>query len=429
MADDLILPVPEILSAVYMVPTSGDGESAKKRVQAALHAQVPAPLGTAAAKMLDVGAVRMASITEIPPLPADLQRHLGVSADLLRRVVGADRYLAFSVSWKPGWPPVHEAIARACAGALAAEIGEPLVDTFLPQVLTAGEAIASLPDARSQVQLSKWVLVIQSAGDHGLWVTTKGMTRFGLPELQVDNVPPQCGNPVANLVTGIAGRLLDLWLDALRTRGDSAFARIPSIFEVSEADVAEANLAEPRGGGRVLVRLAFDPASDDETDSFLTVQPPDDYHDSAGEYFAYACAEMFGAPTPDVRYLPKGEAMDLAIGKARETLPAVRTRFLEGGIPPEARLMIKYQLEGSGGTEYPWVYVNSWKEAGTVLGNSASDAVYDLQTRTGRPVVVRADTIVDWGIWVDGQGIIEGGFTHTLVLGCSQDGTSEQLFV
>lgn len=428
MADDLILPVPELLSAAYLVPTSLDGEAAKTRTRAALRARVPDPLCTAARKMLDVGAVHSVSMSRVPPLPAEFQRHLGVPTELVRRIAGAERFLAFSASWKPGWPPVHESVARACAGALATELGVPLVDTFVPKVLSADKAIASLPDARSWLKLSDWVLVLQSAGDSGLWTTTKGMGRFGLPELQVDNVPPQYGNPWVKLTTGIAGRLLDLWLDALRARGDSAFALVPSTFEVSEADVANAYQMEPEGGGRAQVRLALDPATDDQADSFLTIQPPDVYPGSAAEYFVDACTEVFGAALADIRYLPKTEAMDLAIRNAREMLPSVRTRFLEGDIPLQARLMVKYRVEAPDAAEYPWAYVNSWKDVGTVLGSSASDAIYDEQIRAGRPVVVNADTIVDWGIWIEGQGIVEGGFTDTLVLGHGQCDGSEQLF-
>ena len=428
MADDLILSVPELLSATYLVPTSLDGEAAKSRVQAALGAHVLAPLGTVARKMLDVGAVHLVSMSQVPQLPAEFQRHLGVPADLLRQVADADRFLAVNVSWEPGWPPVHESVARACAGACAVELGVPVVDAFVPKVLAPDDAITSLPDTRYRLKLSQWVLVLQSAGDHGLWTTTKGMARFGLPELQVENVPPQYGNSWVKLTTGIAGRLLDLWLNALRERGESAFARIPSTFVVSESDVAEAYHVEAEGQGQAPVRLAFDPATDDQTDSFLTIRPPDDYPGSAGEYFASVCAEVFGATPADIRYLPKTEEMDLAIRKALETLPTARSRFLEGGLAAEARLMVKYRLEATDGTEYPWVYVNSWKDAGTVLGNAASDAIYDLQTRAGRPVVVDADTIVDWGIWAEGQGIIEGGYTNAVVLGHRQN-RSEKLFV
>lgn len=418
MAENLILPVPELLSAVYLVPAALDGADAKKRTQAALPTWVLGPVGTAARKMLEAGAIRVAAVpsSAIPSVPAELQEHLGVAPELVRIVTNADQFAAFSVTWPPGWPPVHESVGRAGAAALAADLGVPLVDTFVPMVLVPGPAIASLPDAAAQIKLSDWVLVFQSAGHQGLWMTTKGMGRFGLPELQLLNVPPQYGDLLTSLIRGIAARLLDLWLDVLRARDGSAFAHIPGKFEVGEADVASAYNVGPHGGGSVPVRLIMDPATDDRTDSFLTIQPPDDYPASAGEYFAYACAEVFGDPGQEVRYLSPTEAMDQAMKVAHATLPSIRTRFLEGDLPLGTRLMVKHALKTSDGTEYPWAYVNSWTDPATVLGSSAGDAVHHLHVRAGRPVVIDADAIVDWAIWIDGQGIVEGGMTNTVAL-------------
>lgn len=424
MAEDLVLPVPDLLSAAYVVPTTLAGDAAKARIDAALEGRVAEPLAPIARKLLDAGAARLISMDSVPALPTDFQRYLGVPAELVERLNAADKSLAISVRWTPDWPPIHEWAARACAAALADDLRVPLVDTFVPQVLAAGTALASVPGHPPQHKLSEWVLVFQSAGNHGLWMTTKGMGRFGLPELQVRNVPPQYGNPWTRLLSGSASNLLRLWMSALRDRGDSSFARIPAAFEVGESDVAEAYRAEAAGDGRVPVRLTFDPAPDDGADSLLTIQPPDDYPGSAGEYFAYACAQVFGAAEQDIRYVPKTDAMEQAIRKALETLPAARTRFLEGVIPPHARLMIKYRLQATDGSEYPWAYVNSWKDPATVLGSSASDALHDPKVRVGRPVVVNADTIVDWGIWIDGQGIIEGGFTNAVVLGSGVSGDS-----
>jgi hypothetical protein len=425
MAEDLVLPVPRLLSATYVVPTGLQGDHAKARILAALGQRVADPLGAAVGKVLDAGVARLVSMPAAPPLPAGFQRYLGVPADVVDRVNSADRSLAVSVTWTPGWPPMHEWAARACAAALAGDLGEPLVDTFVPQVLTAGKALASLPGDPPRMKLSDWVLVFQSAGDHGLWTTTKGMGRFGLPELQSRNLPPQYAGPWTQLMTGIASRLFRVWTSALRDRGEPPpFAQIPATIEVSASDVAEAYRAEASdsGGGQVPVRLAFDPAASDETDSFLTIQPPDDYPRPAGEYFAHACAQVFGTQEQEIRYVPGTDAMEQAMRQARQTLSSARARFLKGSGRLNARLMIKYRLQAPGGSEYPWAYVNSWKDPATVLCSSASDALHDPAVRTGSPVAVSAETIVDWAIWIDGQGITEGGFTNDVTLNQGETG-------
>jgi hypothetical protein len=76
---------------------------------------------------------------------------------------------------------MHESVARACAAALAAEMNVPIVDSFIPKVLAAEPAIAALPSADYKVRLADWVLVFQSAESLGLWMTTKGLGRFGQP--------------------------------------------------------------------------------------------------------------------------------------------------------------------------------------------------------------------------------------------------------
>lgn len=418
MADDLLLPVPELLHATYLVPTDIGNTEAKRRSQTALPVQVPSPVGAAAGKMLAAGAVRVASLpsSALPPMPAEFQEHLGVDYGLVQAIVTARRFVSFSVTWPPGWPPVHEAVGRACAAALASELSVPLVDSFIPKVVAPGAAISALPDAESNLRLSDWVLVFQSAGHNGLWLTTKGIGRFGLPELQVFNVPPQLGGAWTDLLLGVCGRLLDLWLDGLRMRNGSGFVHVPGVLAVGEDDVADAYRAESRGGRSVPVRLVFDPASDGTADSFLTIQPPDDFRASAGEYLAYACGEVFGDLARDVRYLPPADDMEQAIQSARAALWSARGRFINGELPSGALLMVKHTVKTPHGTEHPWAYVNSWNDPAAILGNSAADAVHDPRVHAGRPVVIGAETVIDWAVWVDGQGIVEGGSTNTVAL-------------
>lgn len=220
-----------------------------------------------------------------------------------------------------------------------------VVDTFVPQILSPERCFLTLPANDSQFRLSQWLLVFQSTSSTGTWLTTKGLGRFGLPELQVMNVPPQYGEPWNSLMNGIARRALIVWLDALRARGDAAFAEISAPVTVSESDVARAHAAEPRGGGSARLRLAFDPASEVGLESFLTIRPP--------------------------------ERMEKATATARSQLPAVRQRFIAGEIPLRARLMVKHRIvatDGSESSEYPWAYVTSWADPAKVLGNSAGDA-------------------------------------------------------
>src|ERR1700745_1703995 len=121
-------------------------------------------------------------------------------------------------------------------------------------------------------------------GAAGLGLTTRGLGRFGLPELQVRNVPPQLGRAWTHVLNGVASRLLGTWLHALRDQAGLAFAQLPELLEVREDDIAGPYDTPGASGPAVAVRLTFDPSPQDGADSFVSIQPPDDYSASAGEF-------------------------------------------------------------------------------------------------------------------------------------------------
>jgi len=425
VAENLILPVPELMSAVYLVPLSVSAQAAKDRAAAGLSARVATPVGVAVRMMLDAGAVtiHVRSSSSLPPVPAPLQEHLGVAAELVRAIAEASEFVVVRASCPPGWPPMHEWAGRACAAVLASQAGVPLVDMGTRKVLAADAALRTLPGAADgKFRLADWMGVFSSAGIGGLWLTTKGLGRFGLPELQVRNVPPQLGQAWTRVLTGLALSLLGTWLTALRARAEPAFAQLPAVLEVREADIARAYDAPVTEGLAVPVRLTFDPSPQDSADSFLSVQPPDDYPASAGEFLAGVCAALFGQHELQIRYLAPSDELERAMRAAREGLPAVRGRFLAGDLPPQAQLMIKHEISVPGRAEYPWAYVTSWADPARVLANSAGEATLDPGIRAGRPIVIAAETIIDWAIWIDGKGIIEGGQTNVIAQGHATHG-------
>jgi len=295
------------MSALYLVPLSVSAQAAKDRATAGLSARIDSPVGVAARMMLDAGAVTVHAVSSssLPPVPGPLQQYLGVAQELVRAVAEASEFVVVRASCPPGWPPMHEWAGRACAAALADQAGVPLVDTCTPKILAADAALRTLPGTEDAgFRLADWMLVFSSAGIGGLRMTTKGLGRFGLPELQVRNVPPQLGQAWTRVLTGLASSLLGIWLNALRDRAESAFAQLPAVLEVREADIARAHDAPVTEGPAVAVRLTFDPSPQDSADSFLSVQPPDDYPASAGEFLASVCAAMFGLREPEIRYQP-----------------------------------------------------------------------------------------------------------------------------
>ena len=155
MAEDLILPVPRLMSAVYLVPVALSAAAARDRAAAGLDARVASPVGVAARMMLDAGTVTAAAVpsSSLPPFGVGLREHPGADPELARVVAAAGEFVMIRAVSSPGWPPMHEWAGRACAAVLAAQAAVPLVDTATPQVLTADAALRTLPaaeDARSR---------------------------------------------------------------------------------------------------------------------------------------------------------------------------------------------------------------------------------------------------------------------------------------
>ena len=149
MAEDLIIPVPRLMSAVYLVPVALSAQVAQARVAAGLDARLASPVGVAARMMLDAGTVTVTAVpsSSLPPFGVRLQEYPEVDPELVRVVSAAGEFVMIRAVSSPGWPPMHEWAGRACAAVVAAEAAVPLVDTATPQVLTADAALRTLPAA------------------------------------------------------------------------------------------------------------------------------------------------------------------------------------------------------------------------------------------------------------------------------------------
>lgn len=322
----------------------------------------------------------------------------------------------------PGWPPLHELSARTLAAVLARSSGGPIVDMSITKALSAEDALASIPEGTDLPRVADWVMVLQSAGERGMWMTTKGLSRFGLPELEVEDLPPQAVEAWTSILTGIALGLVRRFSQAIRPDGASpttvAFVELDRLHEVRLADLAAAYAADPpEEDAQAWVQLEPRPQSDPDADSFLAVSPPDAFSRSRAEFFIDVAADLLGHDAAEVRYVAPTDEMDAAMATAISCLDVARARFLAGEFQARTLLMVKWQLDHADGTEYPWAFVTDWSDVGVLQANSASDADHDPSVRVGRPLRLRREAVVDWGVWVDGEGLIEGGWTNALLEG------------
>jgi hypothetical protein len=416
-AVEIVLSVPETVVATYVVATDRPPADPAAAARAAAE-RIEGPLRDAVLGMLDgpLMSVTVATIAEAPPLPIEHLRIFGAPPERLRAVLSATHLVVCQAVFGAGWPPAHEWHARAVAAGIAADTGGTLVDLFTPQVLDPDAALASLPGPDGRTALSRWVVVPQSAGDRGLWMTTRGLGRFGLPELQVNDVPPTLARAWTSALTGIARALVVRWAQAVERANGEAFVRIAKELTVTAGDAVRAygDIPGPEAEARsTLIQLRLDL----DEDSILTVVPPDEFSYSAGEFLAGVVGDLFGAQSTTVQYAPDDARMQAAVATAREALPEARRRFQAGEFGPERHLIVKHRLTRGDATELIWSTVTTWPDPRRLHGVSMSDAEIDPGMRTGRPTMVREPEIVDWGVWVDGEGIVEGGWTNRVLTG------------
>jgi hypothetical protein len=433
--DFLPIPVPESLTATYLVPVSAPVATTPEQAVAALAGRLPEPVHDLVRQMLDgpLVTVDRHPVGQFPRLPPDLLAAFGATDEQLTRLSAALEFVVVEAGFRPGWPPAHEWAARAVAAAIAQSAGVDVIDAFGLQVLDPAAALRSLPDDEGRIRLVEWVLVPYSSDDGGHWFTTKGLRRFGLLELQARQLPPELTRQWGAVMTGAARRLLRSWLDGLTDAEPPAFVKLPAQLSVSAQDVALAygRTPEPEQTGSAMLALELDPATDPDADSFLTLVPPPNFHGPSGRHYAAVCAAVLGTgtgppaatrmrpaaggppdePAGDPEHGPAGAAMARAVETARTALPAIRERFLAGRLPSGAQLLVKYGLPGGGNREFVWASVTSWASPGRIVAASASDAASDPAVRVGQPVVVDAADVVDWAL-LDGDSVIEGGWTQ-----------------
>ena len=428
---ELVLPVPKTVSATYIVPVPAPISTVEARRQAgqAVEARLTGPLRTLTTKWLAQGAVKVAVEVAGTPPPGLLDKpHFG-TREQRAFLARARTFVQFSATQRASLIGVQEWKARGPAAALAAGLGAPVLDPRALQVLTAEEALAGVPDTALTMPAStsddvtvclafKPLVRVDDVDHLGvIAVMTDGMRRFGLPELRMGPASPDLREELATLLNGVAFRL---WSDLLARAQETPkavgllnlprFLRVPAQMEIHRRDLDRANGVPNLGGMYATIGLEVDPAPNENPGDWLTVCPPADWDMSWEDFVADTCHAMFGFEKPHWHYIPEFGALLDALAKATKSLPEARSRFLHGDLPAGGQLMVRYETVD---TELRWAKVDSWEDAEHAV---VRDIGRELTSgmRPGPLVAIESREIADWGIWVDGRGVIEGARTEGL---------------
>jgi hypothetical protein len=287
VSEPVVLPVPEHLLAVYAVAT-----------------ELPPDPGDSELGSLDAHVTVKSYPADRAPLPpVGLLRAMGTSPQVADKIAGSAAITMVQATSDASWPPVHELVARNLAMRIAGDHDGVVIDLRSPVALETSEP-DDLETAIDTFRLVDWVRVPSSPDPDRpgtVWTTTKGLTRFGPPELQVFGVPEHLMGGWVAVLSGISYLLLQEQWQAVEASPAIALREIPREHRLTLRDVALAYSDQARDSSDpgldvgATFSIELDPAVDEGVDSFLTVVPPEDYSGELAAWPAQVVSTVFSA--------------------------------------------------------------------------------------------------------------------------------------
>jgi hypothetical protein len=196
---DLEIPVPECVTACYVVPLTKpmSDNAVRKLIIKAVRSRLGDPLTDLVINLVRDGH------TEIRVLNQESGRSLSPVPETddpdARALLRAGAYVVITITDRPSLGAMQELITRATAGSLAAHIGAPLFNAESEEISDPGDALAALPGTvnataggiRIRVNLNHWVTFDGFEHDGSYVVASDGMRRYGLPDLMMCDPQPK----------------------------------------------------------------------------------------------------------------------------------------------------------------------------------------------------------------------------------------------
>ena len=374
---------------------------------------------------------------DVPPPPDGLLRAYNPGETEERRYREATHAVVIEAHDLLLPPRVGLWAALAAARALASSLtGAVILDPEYPRLLPLNVANEPLP-AEGHIRVVDHILIPYSTDPKTglLWMTTKGMSRFGLPDLELKDVPPNLAPSLMPVINGVAQHLVESAMNHAQEVGPSGgFERVSVLpmkaeFPFTMDDIRRAYARSEEEAERMAEEDAETDAESDaigETQFRLEVvggsrrQPPlvrllpsqetgADTSES-GVWLNSLLGDLFGSD-PELAMVETGdEQMEAAHEQALNELPLVRARF-QAGFQSGEVLHIKHGFPTTGDNhEYMWIAVTGWKD-GRIRGRLANDPQYRRDLRAGQSVEIGEEEVYDWLI-VHTDGRTEGAYTN-----------------
>ena len=460
-------PTPTVGFAVYFHHSGApselpDADQCQAIAEAWLQTHTREPLRSALFAFLREGMVTFAVRergNRVPDPPDDMVRAYNPGETEERRYRNAT-HIVFIATTDLAAPPRAGfwAVVGAARALCESLPGSVILDPEFPRLLPlTGDEPDEIP-ATGDIHIVRHIVLPYSHdGQNGLlWMTTKGMSRFGLPDLEIRDVPPNLAQSLMPVLNGMAQKLMaasaqfatpsDIDEENEDELPEELFLQgfpCPAEVRLSVADIARAYGDAPNEtsenendwGKSSLVRLTVSRQRGGEGTFVRLVPPRVENSDKAtppGVWLNQVLGDLFESEPHLAAVDHSDEAMQAAHNEAVSQLGQVRARFGAGFHRGEV-LHVKYGFptdepsaeddapdaeidftEDDGGHEYMWIAVTSWSEGGRVRGLLANDPQYRRDLQAGQNVEISEEDIYDWMI-VYPDGRHEGAFTNAVL--------------
>ncbi|HEY2250350.1 MAG TPA: DUF2314 domain-containing protein [Planctomycetaceae bacterium] len=314
---------------------------------------------------------------------------------------------------RTGWPLAHH-LARLAAR----ETGGLILDQRSERWWSVDRWAGIDPDP-GQGAIGDWIAIHDVAGSSGpSQMHTHGMLHFGLPDLELVDVPRFHRAGAAKLINAACLKLITKTMsnpdairvgDELTITGDDVRRAMHSMEDVTEEPHEQWELAD----GRACVRLVpGDPQAALVENRLLRILPAARY--GRGTEALSSCLLDLFPQEDQVCDVADQDAMQSAHRRALATLASERERF-HRGLRPGERLAVKVRFPygGQGANEYMWVEVQFWNGEGpqaTIEGVLLNRPLHRADLKLGQSLCVAQPAVYDW-LRITASGRQEGNFT------------------
>jgi uncharacterized protein YegJ (DUF2314 family) len=256
------------------------------------------------------------------------------------------------------------------------------------------------PESWRQLRMNRWtepprishqIIIHAYNTGHSVRAITLGMAKMGLPDLIVEETGWSNNTQVENLITLVGQALAE---GQLLTRSGEFRLALQQIKNADEHDSVVKSLKTnaTKVGCLTLIPGKWEEGDPHNTLIRLTFAK---YPGKDSQARQDRMVSSFFGWEEDIAYIKEDDELSAASARAKQQLPALQKAFAAGFQPGES-LQLKAPFKtDSGGIEWMWVQVTSWR-GNRIKGilNNEPDHVQDLHL--GQKVEVRQEEIFDY---------------------------------